>query len=142
MKAVLMKKSWTWKNVELHSEISTKLHQEFEVGFYRKALEHDPENVDVLVFLGDAFSKRGMTLDGLEIDKRLVRICPEEPTFYYNLACSHSLLGEVEQACKALEKAIQLGYQNFDHLQKDSDLDNLRKDNRFISLMKSVIPQS
>src|SRR6185295_13088313 len=85
--AVAMKKAWAWKNVELPPELSAKLQQNFEVSFFQKALEHDPENVDILVFLGDAFSKRGMTLDGLEIDKRLVRICPEEPTFYYNLAC-------------------------------------------------------
>jgi len=137
-----MKKAWTWKNVELPSDLSEKLQQEFEVSFYRKALEHDPENVDILVFLGDAFSKRGMTQDGLEIDKRLVRICPEEPTFFYNLACSYSLLGEVEPAFQALEKAIQLGYQNFEHLQSDSDLDNLRKDRRFTVILKNLSPQS
>lgn len=133
-----MKRAWTWKNVDMPAPLALKLQQEFEVSFFRKALEHDPENIDVLVFLGDTFSKRGMTVDGLEIDKRLVHICPEEPTFYYNLACSHSLLGQLEQAFSALEKAIQLGYQNFEHLQKDSDLDNLRKDHRFISLLKSV----
>ncbi len=132
-----MKKAWTWKNVELATEVSDKLHQDFEVNLYRCALEHDPENVDILVFLGDAFSKRGMIDDGLEIDKRLVRVCPNEPTFYYNLACSHSLLGQLEPAMAALEKAIHLGYQNFEHLQQDSDLDNLRKDLRFIELLKS-----
>jgi tetratricopeptide (TPR) repeat protein len=137
-----MKKAWTWKNVELSPELSAKLQQEFEVSFFQRALEHDPENVDILVFLGDAFSKRGMVLDGLEIDKRLVRICPEEPTFYYNLACSYSLLGDVDPAFKALQKAIQLGYQNFEHLQKDADLDNLRKDRRFIELMKGFATQS
>ena len=137
-----MKKAWSWKNVELPGALCEKLQQDFEVGFFRKALEHDPENVDILVFLGDAFSKRGMTLDGLEIDKRLVRICPEEPTFHYNLACSYSLLGEVEPAFTALEKAIQLGYQNFDHLQNDSDLDNIRQDRRFTLLLKNLSPQS
>ena len=136
-----MKKAWTWKNVDLPVELAAKLQQDFEVAFFRRALEHDPENVDILVFLGDAFSKRGMTQDGLEIDKRLVRICPEEPTFYYNLACSYSLLGEVEAAFTALAKAIQLGYQNFEHLQNDSDLDNLRKDHRFLSLLKNLQPR-
>ena len=135
-----MKKAWTWKNVELPSDLSAKLQHEFEVGFFKKALEHDAENVDLLVFLGDAFSKKGLTQDGLEIDKRLVKICPEEPTFHYNLACSYSLLDQKEQAFASLERAIQLGYQNFEHLLKDADLDNLRKDSRFASIMKNLQP--
>jgi tetratricopeptide (TPR) repeat protein len=137
-----MKKAWSWKNVEISAETAGRLQQEFEVGFFRRALEHNPENVDILVFLGDAFSKRGMVTDGLEIDKRLVRICHEEPTFYYNLACSYSLLGDLEPAFDALQKAVQLGYQNFEHLQKDSDLDNLRQDRRFSALLKGFASQS
>ncbi len=133
-----MKKVWTWKNVELPSEESEKLLQDFEVELYRKALEIDPENIEVLVSLGDTFSKRKMFQDGLEIDKRLVRICPKEPTFYYNLACSHSLLGQIDFALEALEKAFELGYQNFDHLMKDPDLENLRKDYRFRQLLKNL----
>jgi tetratricopeptide (TPR) repeat protein len=133
-----MKKAWTWKNVELDSEVAQRLQQDFEVKFYTKALEHDPENIDILVFLGDAFSKRKMTVDGLEIDKRLVRICPDEPTFYYNLACSYALLDQLDPAFEALGKALQLGYTNFEHLQSDPDLDNLRKDNRFQGILKTI----
>ena len=133
-----MKKAWTWKNVELPNEVTEKLHQDFEVGLYLKALEYDPENVDILIYLGDVFSKKGMVRDGLEIDKKLVRVCPQEPTFFYNLACSHSLLNQLDSAIEALEKAIRLGYENFDHLQKDADLDNIRKDSRFIRLMKNA----
>ncbi len=135
----VMKKAWTWKNVELSSEVSEKLLQDFEVGLYLKALEHEPENIDILIYLGDVFSKRGMVRDGLEIDKKLVRVCPKEPTFFYNLACSHSLLNQLDSAMEALEKAIRLGYQNFEHLKKDADLDNLRKDTRFVRLMNNVL---
>jgi len=131
-----MKKVWNWKNVDLSSDECDRLHQDFEVKIYRKALELDPENIDVLVSLGDTFAKRKMLQDGLEIDKRLVRICPNEPTFYYNLACSHSLLGQIDEAFGALERSIQLGYKNFDHLMKDSDLENLRRDIRFQRILK------
>lgn len=137
-----MKKPWTWKNVEIAPNLSEKLQQEFEVSFFQGALEQDPENVEVLVTLGDVYSRLGKTRAGLDIDKRLVRICPDEPTFHYNLACSYSLLGDLDPALKALEKAIQLGYQNFEHLKKDSDLDNLRQDGRFHVLLKTHAPQT
>ncbi len=133
-----MKKAWTWKNVELARETADRLLQDFEVSLYQKALQFEPENVDILVYLGDAFAKRGMINDGLEIDKRLVRVCPKEPNFFYNLACSHSLLNQIDLAIEALEKAIGLGYDNFEHLQQDADLDNVRNDRRFHQLLKGI----
>ena len=39
---------------------------------------------------------------------------------------------------RALEKAIRLGYDNFDHLQQDADLDNVRNDRRFHQLLKGI----
>ena len=137
-----MKKVWTWRNIGLAPELVEKLQQEFEVRFFRRALEQDPDNVEILVHLGDIFSKRAMTVEGFEIDQRLVRLCPEEPNFHYNLACSFSILGQLEMAYQSLEKAIQLGYQNFEHLKKDADLDNLRKDRRFLHFLKNLSPQT
>ena len=134
----IMKKAWTWKNVDLPTKVAEKLLQEFQVALFRKALDFDPENVEILVFLGDTFTKQGMVRDGLEIDQRLVRVCPNEPTFYYNLACSHALLNQSEPALEALDKAIHLGYENFDHLQNDSDLDNIRKERRFHELLQAL----
>ena len=136
-----MKKPWSWKSINLSCDLFGKLEQDFEIEFYKKALEYDPENVDILVSLGDIFAKRGLVRDGLDIDKRLVRVCPNEPSFFYNLACSHSLLNELDFALEALEKAIQLGYQNFKLIQSDSDLDNLRKDRRFNNLLKNLTSQ-
>jgi len=50
---------------------------------------------------------------------------------FYNLACSYSLLKQVEEAFAALREAVKLGYDDARWLTKDPDLDNLRHDNRF-----------
>lgn len=45
----------------------------------------------------------------------------------YNKACIYSLQDEVDQAGRYLEYALQAGYNNVEHIDKDPDLENLRK---------------
>jgi len=49
----------------------------------------------------------------------------------YNKSCIYSLEEEEEMAGQYLEYALQAGYNNIDHIQKDSDLENLRKTQHF-----------
>jgi tetratricopeptide (TPR) repeat protein len=49
----------------------------------------------------------------------------------YNLSCVHSRLSNIELSGRYLEYAIQAGYANFDHIEKDEDLEKLRKSHLF-----------
>lgn len=135
---------WTWKNVSLGTKKAEALALDFEADFLEAALDGAEckrpvgEQIELLAHLGDLYTRLGRLDKGLEVDKKLVIICPEEPIFHYNLACSHSRLGEVESAIRSLEEAIRLGYQNFDHLRKDRDLDNLKQDARFLKLLRQL----
>ncbi|TET36725.1 MAG: hypothetical protein E3J72_08180 [Planctomycetota bacterium] len=44
----------------------------------------------------------------------------------YNLACALSLQLKVEEAVKAFACSVECGYEDVDHIEKDSDLDNIR----------------
>ena len=94
--------------------------------------------LDVLAALGDLYTRQGFYQKGLEIDRKLVGLRPEEPAFHYNLACSYSLLGELDTAFGALRLAIQLGYSEFEHLSQDPDLENLRVDERWEQLLDQI----
>lgn len=109
--------------------------ERFEMQFYEDVLRQDPCNEDVLMVLGHAYTTRGEYEKGLEVDRRLVRLRPSDPTAYYNLACSYSLMGQLDESIMTLEHAISLGYRDFDHMVKDPDLENLRKDARFRRLI-------
>lgn len=100
---------------------------DFEIRFYEKFLKQRPDYVQALIALGDAYTKRGFYQKGLEVDKQLSKLKPDDPLVFYNLACSHSLLGSIDQAAPALKKAIKLGYSDLSWLEKDPDLENLRK---------------
>ena len=45
----------------------------------------------------------------LQIDRRLVRLIPEDSIAWYNLACSFAVLGMIEPSFSALQKALELG---------------------------------
>lgn len=56
----------------------------------------------------------------------------------YNLACAYSLKNQADDAFGALEKAFELGFNDVQQLQGDSDFDNVRKDKRFAKLLKKM----
>ena len=129
---------WTWKEVALPKDLLEKLNVKFMTGVYEASLPSDPLQVDVLVALADLYARQGMVEKGLALDLKLVEARPDEPTFHYNLACSHSLLGNLDPALAALQRAIQLGYNEWDHLREDPDLANLKKDVRFQQMLNEL----
>jgi tetratricopeptide (TPR) repeat protein len=70
------------------------------------------------------------------IDPIKDKIGPQDnQTTYYNLACLHSLKGEIDPAFQWLEKAFVAGYTNFKWANLDGDLMNLRKDPRYKAMV-------
>jgi tetratricopeptide (TPR) repeat protein len=105
--------------------------KDFEIIFYENLLKNRPNFIQALVSLGDAYTRKGFYNEGLEVDRKLVQLKPEDPVVHYNLACSLSLVGEVEQAFAELKKAVLLGYDDFSYILEDPDLENLRKHLQF-----------
>ncbi len=109
---------------------------EFELEFFGKILERNPNFVDVLRVQGNNLTLKGRYADGLQIDKRLVALRPNDPLAHYNLACSLALLKKPEQALKTLRRAVELGYRDFRYMREDRDLDSIRHDPRFRQLLR------
>ena len=109
---------------------------DFELEFFNGILERSPDYVDVLRVLGSLLSLKGRFAEGLKIDKKLVRLRPEDPLAHYNLACSYALLKRPDQAIKTLRRAVELGYRDFRYMREDRDLDSIRHDPRFRQLLR------
>ena len=90
---------------------------EFEITFYEKLLHAYPDFVDVLLPLGEAYTRRGLYDKGLEIDLKLTQLRTTDSVMWYNLACSYSLLKRVEESADALRRAVTLGYSDLKFLQ-------------------------
>jgi hypothetical protein len=57
---------------------------------------------------------------------------------YYNLTCIYSLSSDKKSALANLKKAIDAGYNDYGHVQLDTDLDNIRNEKEFLELNKKL----
>jgi tetratricopeptide (TPR) repeat protein len=111
---------------------------EFEVRFFEGIARRDPDFIEALQILGDAYTKTSQWEKGLQVDERLARLCPDSALVFYNLACSYSLLQQIDQAFAALDRAVKLGYSDTRWLNKDPDLEILRRDDRFERIRSGI----
>jgi tetratricopeptide (TPR) repeat protein len=109
---------------------------DFELDFYGQVLERCPAFTDVLRAHGNNLTLKGRYADGLDIDKKLISLRPNDPLAYYNLACSYALLKKTDLSLKTLSRAIELGYRDFRYIREDRDLDSVRSDPRFRKLLR------
>jgi tetratricopeptide (TPR) repeat protein len=109
---------------------------DFELEFLGRILERDPMFTDALRVHGNNLAAKGQYARALQVDRRLVRLLPDREVPWYNLACSYAVLGMTDPAFSALQRALELGYRYFDHLRRDPDLKSLRRDPRFVRLLR------
>lgn len=100
---------------------------EFDIEFYDRILERNPDQLEVLRVQGELLSRRGLHRRALKVDQRLVELRPMDGVAHYNLACSLALLGHNEEALAELWQAFEVGYDDVVHLESDPDLESLRE---------------
>jgi tetratricopeptide (TPR) repeat protein len=115
---------------------------EFEIRFFESVLRRNPSYDDVIEILGSLYTKHGRIADGLKMDRKLVKLQPANATAHYNLACSLALSKRKSDALRSLLQAVQLGYNDFDWMQQDPDLDPLKSHPAFVALLAQLKPQS
>ena len=95
---------------------------EFEVEFYESILAGHPAYPEVLSRLGQLLTNLGQHQRALAIDRTHAQIRPTNSVVLYNLACSQSLCGNLEEALDTLKVAVDHGYDDLEHLGADPDL--------------------
>ena len=111
---------------------------DFEIQFIEGILKDRPSFVEALIVLGDLYTKKGLYEQGLKVDERLAKLRPRDASILYNLACSYSLVNDIEKSLAAIKSAVEFGYDNFSFLEHDSDLHNLRQDGRFKEFFSQI----
>ncbi len=110
----------------------------FDISFYESILRRDPSYAEVVEILGGLYTKAGRIADGLKMDRKLVRLQPDNATAHYNLACSLALLKRPSEAITTLAQAIVLGYDDAEWMASDPDLAPLQKRPDFQTLIELV----
>lgn len=67
--------------------------------------------------------------------QKLIDERPYDMGNYYDKACLYSRMGRYDEAVKALEKALEMGYCKFPHIEHDDDVDGIRERDDFKALI-------
>ena len=121
--------------------MSRKEDHTFDIAFYESVLRRDPRYADVVELLGNLYTKTGRIADGLRMDRRLVRLQPDNATAHYNLACSLALVRRKADALRALRRAVELGYDDHRWMADDRDLGCLKDSPEFQALLEQLKPR-
>ena len=98
-------------------------------------LERHPEDARALYLGAGILARMGQLDKSYEWARRSLSIEPDETSILYNVACVYALLGRKEDALDCLAKVMEHGIFFKNWAAKDSDLDSLRADPRFQSML-------
>jgi tetratricopeptide (TPR) repeat protein len=107
----------------------------FELDFFEKLYQENPEFYHAIFALGNAYIENGLYLEAQKLYKKLTKLFSNDAIGFYNLACAYSLLNKKILALDSLQKAVKLGYDDYKHIEKDPDLANLKRNKRFLQLL-------
>ena len=103
-----------------------------------KHLELNPGDARALYLGGGALIGVDRIDEGLEWAARAVEIDPHDTGILYNVACTYSLAGRIEEAIDYLEKAVAEGFAQKEWIVNDGDLAPLREHSRYLTLINSM----
>jgi tetratricopeptide (TPR) repeat protein len=108
---------------------------DFEIAFLEDILAAKANHLETMRLLADLYTRNGQYREGLEMDRRIVVACPRDSLAHYNLACSLSLTGRLDECFAVLRQAIRLGYRDIEHMTDDPDLEAAHNDPRWVDLV-------
>jgi serine/threonine protein kinase/Tfp pilus assembly protein PilF len=103
-----------------------------------KAILLNPEDARACYMGAGAMIRLGQEKRGLQWAKRALALDPDDPAILYNVACNLSGLGQIDEAIDCLERTVKVGAAYKDWMMNDTDLDPLRKEERFKALVASL----
>ena len=118
--------------------MSKRTAYDFELSFFESLHRRMPKDIRVVSILAHLYTKTGRIDSGLKMDRKLVRLTPEDPIVHYNLACSLALKGRSREAVDALRAAITFGYDDFDWMCNDPDLNEIHEYSGFLDLLQDL----
>jgi tetratricopeptide (TPR) repeat protein len=102
---------------------------------YRETLRIDPGHVDALNNLAVIYLHEKNFPAAQRSFEKAIRLRPENVDPHYNLACLYSLKGEITKSLAHLRRALELDKSAIQWALKDSDLDNVRGNPGFESIV-------
>ncbi len=110
--------------------------------YFKKAIQLNPVFVDSYYELSKLYYKIGRATEAEIYNQLNLKHNSTDPLADYNVARLKSLSQAPDEAFHHLEEVLKKGYKNFNRMQQEEDLTNLRKQKqRWGALMKKYFPE-
>lgn len=103
---------------------------------FSEAVKAKPDNWNARVNLGIVLSQMGRKAEAIEQYEEIVAHKPDyNPSLYYNIACYYAVEGQLMLGMEWLKKAVSRGYDNWELIRTDPDLESLRSLPEYLDLI-------
>ncbi|MGB9498840.1 MAG: tetratricopeptide repeat protein [Dissulfuribacterales bacterium] len=106
------------------------------IPLYKKAVSIKPEFTAAIYNLAIIYASTGEFDLATENFKKIISYQPNNAAAYYNIACIYALQNQKNQTINWLQQALDHGYDNWDKLRTDPDLDNIKDEPYFRNLLE------
>lgn len=118
-----------------HDEMRARISS---IGVIERHLQIYPQDARALYSYAAQLCIVGRQEEGMRIVERALGQDDTEPVVLYNSACLYAMQGDNERAIELLTAAVERGWGDRPWLETDSDLDSLRDDPRFTTLLDRI----
>jgi tetratricopeptide (TPR) repeat protein len=103
---------------------------------FNQAIKLNPKDAKSYSSISDAYYDLKDYENYIKVILKAIAQKVDEPGNYYNLACGYSIKNQTPKSLANLEISIQKGFNDYNHINEDTDLTNIRKLPEFKELMK------
>jgi len=114
-----------------HDELLNKTLQ-----FYDRYLEQNPDDGRARIFHAQTLVIAGKIDEAKKETNIALELSPNDNVMLYNAACVYSRINEKKLAIDILRNIMASGFEHYDWIKRDPDLENLHKEPEYIELMK------
>jgi serine/threonine protein kinase/tetratricopeptide (TPR) repeat protein len=98
----------------------------------------NPGDIRALVLGSSILVAMGQQDKGLDWAQRALKLAPRETMVLYNVACTYSVAGKIDEALDYLERTIEEGYRQKSWIETDSEFESLRGHPRYRKILDRI----
>jgi tetratricopeptide (TPR) repeat protein len=120
-------KGMSYVSVAKSSPATFNENMENAVNEFSNAVNKDPKYAEAYSNRAVAYIMQKKFNKALDDLKKAKELKPESASIRYNLASVHSLMGNTDYGMDELDAALEKGFNDYESLRRDPDINNLRK---------------
>ena len=107
------------------------------INHFQQALALQPEFSKAMFHLAKLYISRGEYQEAVSLYQKMITLLPDNPAIYYNVACIRAKQDKPGESVVWLKKAVAKGFDDWEHIKIDVDLDNIRDSDPYKAFIKS-----